>query len=66
MFTKEKMMAIVHGEFALHNRGNKRYGCHVVGFQSMIQAFGSCVYSPNDAFPTTYAWDPRVKSFFFL
>lgn len=55
MFTKEKMMAILHGEFALHNRGNKRYGCHVVGFQNMIQAFGSCIYSPNDAFPTTYA-----------
>ena len=43
---------IGHGEFALHNRGRKRYGCHVVGFQNMIQDFGSCVYSPNDSFPT--------------
>ena len=55
MFTKEKTMAIVHGEFLLHNRGNGGYGCHMVVFENMIQASSSCLYSRNDALLTTYA-----------
>ncbi|KAL6005728.1 hypothetical protein ACLOJK_006299 [Asimina triloba] len=51
--------------YGLMNDDKSFAGYPVVGFHNRLQAYGSCLDSPEDGVQTSCGWDPRVKGVFF-
>ncbi|KAL6005725.1 hypothetical protein ACLOJK_006296 [Asimina triloba] len=59
------MSRLVTLGYGLMNDDKSFTGYPVVGFHNRLQAYGSCLDSPEDGVQTSCRWDPRVKGVFF-